>query len=399
MHAPVPPPKATSQTAMSQAASIAIAISAIAVVGVGLSLSIPLLALELESRGISSTLIGLNTAVAGLATIILAPFVPRMVRTMGARALLISGTIVTAICLLSFKAVPSFILWFPLRFIFGGALCVLFVVSEFWINAVAPPHRRGLIMGIYATALSIGAALGPVMLSILGSTGWTPYVAGALVLLAGALPILFARGMAPAIADNSSHGIFTFLRRSPTALLAALVFGAMETSVLSFLPVYGMRLGLPESNASLLLTIAVMGNVAFQIPLGLVSDKVDRRLLLCGCSALGGVGCFCLTLLDAHSFAFLAMVFLATGVVGSLYTVGLAHLGARFHGGDLAAANAAFVMMYSVGLIVGPPLTGAGMDAYNPYGFAIVIGGSLAAYALLVAVRLLQRRDEAGAAG
>lgn len=379
---------------MSQAASIAIAISAIAVVGIGLSLSIPLLSLELESRGISSTFIGLNTAVAGVATIVLAPFVPQMVRHIGARTLLIAGTIITAICLLSFKAVPSFILWFPLRFIFGGALCVLFVVSEFWINAVAPPHRRGLIMGIYATALSIGAALGPAMLSILGSTGWTPYVAGALVLLAGALPILFARGMAPAIAENSHHGVFTFLRRSPTALLAALVFGAMETSVLSFLPVYGMRLGLPETNASLLLTVAVLGNVAFQIPLGLVSDKVDRRLLLCGCALLGAIGCFCLTLVDVNTYSFLIMVFLATGVVGSLYTVGLAHLGARFHGADLASANAAFVMMYSVGLIIGPPLTGAGMDAYNPYGFAFVIGGGLAAYALLVAVRLVIRRSD-----
>lgn len=390
MHAPNPP-----LAPMSRTASIAAAISAIAVVGIGLSLSIPLLALEMEARGISSTMIGINTAVSGIATIVVAPFIPRLVRSIGARPLLILGTIVTAVCLLAFKAIPNFPLWFPLRFLFGAALCILFVVSEFWINAVAPPERRGFIMGIYATALSVGAAAGPALLSYLGSEGWPPYVAGAIVLLAGAIPIILANGMAPSIADTSQHGVFTFLRRSPTALIAALVFGAIETSVLSFLPVYGIRLGLPETNASLLLTVAVLGNVVFQIPLGLVSDKVDRRLLLLLCSLLGAIGCFTLTLLNVNSFSFLAMVFLATGIVGSLYTVGLAHLGARFHGADLAAANAAFVMLYSVGLIIGPPLAGAGMDAYDPFGFAFVIGGGLAAYALLVFVRLIMRRDGA----
>ncbi|MFG1479604.1 MFS transporter [Xanthobacter sp. V4C-4] len=383
MHAPKPQP-----AQMSWAASISAAISAIAVVGVGISLSIPLLALELESRGVSGTLIGLNTAVAGIATVATAPFVPWLVRHLGVRALLTLAIAVSAASLLAFKAVPSFVVWFPLRFAFGAALCVLFAVSEFWINAVAPPRRRGLIMGIYATALSVGAALGPVILSVTGTVGWEPYLAGAVVLCLGAIPILLARGMTPRIHDSDHHGVLSFLRKSPTALLAALVFGAMETSVMSFLPLYGVRLGLGDADATLLLTVAVLGNVAFQIPLGLVSDRIDRRVLLFLCATVGTIGAAILPALQVESLGFLAAVFLATGVVGSLYTVGLAHLGARFHGADLASANAAFVMFYSLGLIAGPPLAGKGMDIYNPYGFAYVIAGMLGAYAVLVAVRL-----------
>ncbi|WP_454916739.1 MFS transporter [Xanthobacter sediminis] len=383
MHAPKSPP-----VQMSWTASIAAAISAIAVVGVGISLSIPLLALELESRGVSSTLIGINTAVAGIATVATAPFIPLLVRRLGVRALLILAIVLSAASLLAFKAVPSFLLWFPLRFALGAALCVLFAVSEFWINAVAPQHRRGLVMGIYATALSVGAALGPVILSVTGTTGWPPYVAGAVVLCLGAVPILMARGMTPRILDGEHHGVLSFLLKSPTALMAALVFGAMETSVMSFLPVYGVRLGLGDSDATLLLTVAVLGNVAFQIPLGLVSDRIDRRLLLLTCALVGTVGALVLPQLRVDSLGFMAAVFLATGVVGSLYTVGLAHLGARFHGANLASANAAFVMFYSLGLIAGPPLAGQGMDLYNPYGFAYVIAGMLGAYAALVAARL-----------
>lgn len=376
---------------MSRTASIAAAISAITVVGVGISLSIPLLALELESRGIVNKWIGINTAVAGIATIFTAPFVPLLVRKMGLRALLVGAIILAAASLVGFKAAPSFLMWFPLRFAFGAALCILFAVSEFWINALAPPNRRGLIMGIYATALSLGAALGPTILSVLGASGWAPYLAGAVVLLLGAIPILLARGITPRIHDDSHHGVLTFVRRSPSAVLAALVFGAIETAVMTFLPLYGLRLGLSETSAALLLTAAVLGNVAFQIPIGLISDKVDRRVLLFCCSLAGAAGACTLPFVPVSSPWFLAMIFLATGVVGSLYTVGLAHLGERFHGADLAAANAAFVMLYSVGLIAGPPLAGAGMDLYNPYGFAFVISTMLAVYAAIVAGRLMTR--------
>lgn len=375
-----------------RAASITAAIAAIAVVGVGISLSIPLLALELESRGISPTLIGINTAVAGVATIFTAPFVPLLVRRLGVRLLLTGAIVVTALSLLAFKAVDSFALWFPLRFAFGAALCILFAVSEFWINAVAAPHQRGLVMGIYATALSVGAALGPAILSILGAKGWAPYVAGSVVLVLGAIPVLLANGMTPCIKDEEHHGVLAFLRRSPTALLAALVFGAIETAVMSFLPLYGLRLGMSTGDASLLLTVAVLGNVAFQIPIGLVSDRIDRRILLFACSALGTVGALILPTMTVASLPFYVMVFVATGVVGSLYTVGLAHLGARFDGAHLAAANAAFVMLYSVGLIAGPPVVGLGMDAINPYGFAYVIAAILGTYAAIVAARLTTRR-------
>ncbi|OYW57535.1 MAG: hypothetical protein B7X99_00370 [Rhizobiales bacterium 17-65-6] len=384
MHAPA------TAVQMSRTASIAAAISAISVVGMGISLSIPLLSLEMESRGISNSWIGINTAVAGIATVLTAPFIPMLVRKVGPRALLGIAIIVTALSLPAFKAASSFLVWFPLRFALGAALCVLFAVSEFWINAVAPPAKRGLIMGIYATALSIGAAMGPAILSVVGSQGWPPYLIGAGVLGLGIIPILIAKGMAPKIGDKGTGGgVLAFVRRSPSATLAAFVFGAIETAVMSFLPLYGIRLGLGDASASLLLTIAVLGNVAFQIPLGIVSDRVDRRLLLIFCASVGTVGAFALPYVAVDTTFFHIAIFLVTGIVGSLYTVGLAHLGSRFHGADLAAANAAFVMLYSIGLIVGPPLVGFGMDLYDPYGFAIVIGGMLGAYVAVVGLRFL----------
>lgn len=373
-------------------ASIAAAIGAISVVGLGLALSIPLLAFELDARGISPTWIGINTATGGIATITLAPFLPNMVRRFGAGALLMVAVLTAAVSLLAFKVTDSFLLWFPLRFIFGAALCVLFVVSEFWINAAAPNHRRGLVIGIYGTVLSMGFAGGPAILSLVGTTGWAPYLCGAIFFVLASIPVMIGAASAPAIEKESSRGVLSLMRIAPAATLAAFVFGAVETGLINFLPLYGLHRGLNEPQSALLLTIAELGNVGLQLPLGLLSDRVDRRKLLLACGTVGVVGAFMIPHLAIDSWAMWATVFTTTGIVAGLYTVGLTLLGARFDGAALATANAAFIMLYSVGLIVGPTAVGGGMQMFDPNGFAWTIGAFLLLYAAVVAGQIWRDR-------
>lgn len=381
-------PSPSTPLAASTVASLAAAIGAISVVGIGLGLSIPLLAIELEARGIPRTWIGLNTAMGGIATILFAPFMPRLVRQFGAGPMLIGAIVLAAASLVGFKATPSFAAWFALRFLFGAALCVLFVVSEFWINAAAPPRRRGLVMGIYATVLSLGIAAGPAILGLTGTEGWAPYLAGAVLFGLGSIPVMIGASGAPEVHTESSLGMMAMIRVAPSATLAGLVFGAVETGEMSFLAIYGLRRGLEEQSAALLLTVTLLGGVACQIPLGLLSDRMDRRKLLLACALVGMLGLLLLPVLAMDGWAILAALFVSIGVVAGLYTIGLAHLGARFDGAELAAANAAFVMLYSIGLIIGPPMVGAGMDALDPHGFAYTLAGLLALYAVVVGWRI-----------
>jgi predicted MFS family arabinose efflux permease len=89
-----------------------------------------------------------------------------------------------------------------------------------------------------------------------------------------------------------------------------------------------------------------------------------------------------------QSLPFYALLFIWGGLLGGLYTVGLAHLASRFTGADIAGANAAFVVLYNVGLTTGPPLVGAAMDWSNPHGFA----WALTTLALIVPAAALIRR-------
>src|SRR5919205_408569 len=165
------PPRASDAFDSARVAAIAAAIACVTAVGIGLSLSVPLLSLEMERMGISGTLIGLNTAVAGIASICIVPFVPRLAARIGVLPLLWCCIVGATLALLAFKALYSFAWWFPLRFLFSAALGALFVLSEYWINAAAPPQRRGLVMGIYATVLALGFAAGPGLLFTVGTSG------------------------------------------------------------------------------------------------------------------------------------------------------------------------------------------------------------------------------------
>jgi MFS family permease len=364
--------------------AIAAAVSCIAVVGIGLSLSVPLLAFALSARGVSATMIGVNTAMAGLATIMIAPFIPRAAAILSVRKLLLIALLLGAATFVAFWYAEPFWMWFPLRFLFGASLAVLFVLSEFWINAVAPDSRRGLVMGIYATSLSAGFAFGPTLLAALGQYGPLPYFIGAGLFVAAALPIGLAGGLTPTLEQGPKNHPIHYLRAAPSAMLAAFVFGAVETGGMSFLPLYGLRIGYTETAAALLVSILALGNVFVQIPLGLVSDRFDRRRLLIALAIIGAVGSALLPLVSGHSAALFPVVAIWGGLVAGLYTIGLAYLGGRFVGAELAAANAAFVMMYSMGMLAGPPLLGFGLDLWDPHGLPLTISALFVAYVALV---------------
>ncbi len=194
-----------------QAATIAAAIACITVVGVGLSLSSPLIALMLAQRGVSATVIGINTSVASIATLAIGSFVPGLARALGLRTVLMLALAVGGGSLALFPIFPSLPSWFVLRFVYGSAIGTLFVLSEYWINAVAPPRRRGFILGIYATALSLGFAAGPALLAAAGGAGDRLFFIGALFFLCAAVPILVAGGSAPPIGAHTGKGAWAFI--------------------------------------------------------------------------------------------------------------------------------------------------------------------------------------------
>ena len=164
-----------SRTAPTQWLSIAAAVASISVVGIAIGLGMPLLSVVLEERGHSASMIGLNTAVAGLASIAAAPLATPLAVRAGVVWTMLAMIVVGALALLGFYFATSFWMWFPLRVVLHAAITILFILSEFWISVSAPPQRRGFVLGIYGTVLSLGFAIGPWLFAQTGSLGFLPF--------------------------------------------------------------------------------------------------------------------------------------------------------------------------------------------------------------------------------
>ncbi len=345
-----------------RAAAIAAAIACVAVVGTGLSLSIPCSPSRWSGWACPTPGSASNTAVAGVASIVVVPFVPRIAARLGVMPLLLGSLAVGGAALVGFKALHGFAWWFPLRLCFSAALGVLFVLSEFWINQAAPPARRGLVMGIYHGA-------GPRLRPRAGAAGVARH---------GRLAALPRRGGAvrgrggcrccwPAASCRRTFpGRCPRLRRlpriAPSATLAALVYGAVETG--GFADPADLRLAprprprgggrARQRRGARQRAVPDPGRPALRPGRPAPAAPGRRPVRRLGALALP---------LGAGSTPLLwAILLVWGGIAGTFYTVGLAHLGARFEGAALAGANAAFLVLYNVGLVLGPPVVGGGMD-------------------------------------
>jgi len=362
-------------------------ISCISIVGISLSLVIPLLALRMEAAGFPASANGLHIAVTGLATLIGAPLTPFLARTFGVRGVMFLSIALGVAALLAFALVDNYDWWLAIRAVYGLSLTVIFVVSEYWISDAAPRGQRGMVLGIYSTVLAIGFATGPALLSLIGWQGLPPFLVAAAMLGLGALPVALigATGAAP-MEGSGLPKIGVIFVAAPVALGAALLYGALETGLEGLLPVFGLRSGFTPFWSTFQLTLYSLGNVVFPIPMGLIADRINKTKLLGFFAMVGVTGALFLPGLSDDIFVYGLTLFLWGGIVSAAYPVGLSVLAERFHGERLGAANAAYIMMYALGMMVGPPALGLGLDLASPHGLWDAVALFFVAYLALILV-------------
>ena len=364
--------------------AIAGIIATVSVFAISQGLTYPLLSLILERQGESPTMIGLSAAMTPLGIIASASFIPALSRWLGPGRTALGCAALAAILLALIGLARDPLVWFPLRFLLGAVINPLYVLSEVWMLMLAPPSRRGRLLGLYAMIISGGFAVGPFTLALVGSEGAAPFLIGigAFVVCGACLASVLPR--LPRLDLEGGGSIKNFLPLAPVLLLAVVVAAAFEQMVLSLMPVYGPAHGLGETQIAALLTVFIAGNVALQVPLGLAAERWSARKILILCASATALGSFFMIPL-VETAALWPLAFVVGAVSYGLYSVALVELGERFSGAMLIAGNSAFAMMYGVGGLAGPPGAGAVMDAIGPNGLPVslgFIGLALAVFAL-----------------
>jgi len=341
----------------------------------------PLIALVLSRAGSSSFAVGAVTAASLIAVILLGPFYPTVISRFGLKAGIIGGVGCAALILLLMPVWPGVGFWWFLRLLSGAALGLSWISSEVWLNNISGARSRGTVMGIYGTVFSAGVLAGPAILELTGTRGWPPFVTGAGTLMLTLLPLMVLRRVRSAPQTfTPMRALAGTVRQAPIVVLAALVAGLIESADLTLLPLFGVHAGLHDRAALLLVAVFMAGNVALQLPIGVLADRAGRRLMLGFCALLSGIGPLLLQPWLAKPVLFWPLVFIWGGTLYAFYSQGVAILGETFAEPDLPTANTAFVMVYCLGGVIGPSVGGMVMDAWPDRGLQTFL--SVAAFLL-----------------
>nr|HRC88355.1 MFS transporter [Thermoanaerobaculia bacterium] len=215
---------------MGRARSLIGVLVSVGVVGLGWGTLMPLIPVLLQREGVSEGWIGVNSAMPTLAVLTVGAAMGALLGRLGlARALFGSlGLIVVAILALHlFRDFWSSVL---LRYVIGLGAGLHWILSETWVNSIAPPHRRGLVVGLYSTIYMSGFTIGPAALSQLDLDGpWSFLLIAGTTAVAGIALWLVRRDL-PHVDPERATPSWEVLATGKPVFLAALGSGLIDSA-------------------------------------------------------------------------------------------------------------------------------------------------------------------------
>jgi pimeloyl-ACP methyl ester carboxylesterase/predicted MFS family arabinose efflux permease len=249
--------------------------------------------------------------------------------------------------------------WWVSRVVSGVCLSGLFVVAEAWLNSNATNTTRGQLIGAYMVAVTGGLGLGQLLLPVADPAGFAAFVLASVLVSVAVVPVALVQVRVPEIAEHRSLSVGDVWRVAPLAVVASAGSGCVSAAVLSVGAVYGAAVGLSVGRIALLVAAVLVAGLLLQYPLGALSDRTDRRVVIGGASLAAGTASVGAWGVGADRFlGLVAIGAVAGGLAFPLYSLSLAHLNDYLQSAAVVAAGARMVQINGVGAVAGP-LVGA----------------------------------------
>ena len=360
---------------------IILIVSMISMAGVTFGITMPLSTLTLKSWGISSTMIGLNSAMPALSAVLTTPFMPKFINYWGQKNVIRFCLVLVATCCICLPLFPDLFSWFILRFLLGAGGTGIWLLSEVWINGFAEDHNRGKIIGAYSALLSLGFIVGVLMFSVIGVESNTAFYLAAGFVLIAAIPVWTMSDL-PTNEMAEDISMWNHMVLSPGLMGSSWMMGFLYAATAYLLPIFALQFDLNYAQSSR--TIAWLGSGELAMPLfvGWFADKVDKRKLMIFIALVTIATLSIMPFVFAAPLMRLGILFVLGGAIMSFYSLGLTMLGQKFKGSLLASANASFIFFLCLGEIIGPPVIGTAMDLFGTFAF----GWSMALFTLIYLV-------------
>ena len=366
-------------------------------VGAAFGLGYPVAALKVTGSGAPEWVVGLIGAAPSLAIFLMLPFMPKIVRRTGAADALLYSGLGGAGCYLALMLTDDTLAWIVIRFVMGANIGMWWLVSQTWVAVISDEATRGRVLALYVMAFSSGMAACPAALEYADVAGPVPLLAGALVSALTIIPAIVARNIAPAVDDigSDTSSVRQALTWAPMAMAGSFLNGYIELIHMGLLPNAGLASGLDQTAALRLLTLFLVGALTMQLPFGWLTDKLPPKPLALVVTGLLGIACAALPLALTDGVLSAVVAYAIGGMIYGLYTVCLAIVSDIKDVPDAGASNAAFIMCYQAGGVLGPLMTGAAMSVSPVPGFAAVQVAGIVVIALVMCGTLYRGRQRA----
>ncbi|MFA6264372.1 MAG: MFS transporter [Pseudolabrys sp.] len=325
-------------------------------------------------------LIGSSYYMGFVAGCVLAPYAILSAGHIRAFAALVALAVTVA---LAYSLAPNIYAWVALRVINGFCLAGIYLVIESWLNSRTTNDTRGLVMSAYVMvnfgAFTVGQML--VMLYPIEQSGNFMIVAilGSLAII----PVALTRSAQPAPITIVRFRPVQLYRAAPVGLIASFMVGAANGAFWGLGPISAAGSGLNVSHVAMFMSAATLAGALSQWPVGRLSDRVDRRLVLF--ALLVGASLTGLSLWLSGASGTLLIVFgLAFGALAlPCYSLAAAHAYDKTPAGETVPTAATVLLANALGAVIGPLLASVVMNALEPralFLFIAAVQALLAAY-------------------
>ncbi len=351
-----------------------------------------------SAEGFSAVTLGLLGTGWALGYVLGCIFVPPLVAKVGhIRAFSVMASF-AAIAILGSLVVIDPWVWIALRSASGFCFAGAAMIVESWMNERTEPTSRGRIFGVY-TMVNLVASTGGQMALTLGETsGFLFFVLPAIFYCLSLMPTAMTSSSTPAPLITVKLDIRALWRNSPVAVFGVLMVGVSNSAFGTLAAVYADRIGLLLTAIALFTSLPILAGALAQLPVGYLSDKMDRRKVLLAVAVVGVAADLAFIFLQPEGRLMnmaLASVFGAS--IYTMYPLIVAHANDHAAPGTYIQTSGGLLLVYGVGAIVGPLLAGLGMAQIGVAGLFITTNAAHILMILFTLWRIHTREDVADA--
>lgn len=317
---------------------------------------------------------------------------PEMIRRVGhVRVFAALGSLISAVLIL-YPALANAEAWMVGRVIIGFCFSGVYVTAESWLNNSATNENRGQTLSLYMIVQMIGIVAAQGVLVLGDPSGYILFIIPSVLVSVAFAPILLSVTPTPAFDTTKPMTLRELYGVSPLGVVGMFLLGGVFSAQFGMAAVYGGKAGFSVGQISLFVSSFYVGALIMQYPLGLLSDQMDRRVLILSSAAFGGLAAVMAIFLGGSFNIILIAAFIVGGTSNPLYSLFLAYTNDFIEYEDMAAASGGMVFISGLGAISGPIITGWLMTTFGPGAFFGVIAALMLAIAAYAAFRMTQRR-------